>query len=60
MQNNVINRDDQKPWIRPWHLAKFDDLFLEFLLKKTYINTFDKTFINNYIIYHQLSKSLYS
>ena len=24
-------------------LAKFDDLFLEFLLKKTYINTFDNT-----------------
>lgn len=27
MQNNVVNRDDRLPWIRPWHLAQFDDLY---------------------------------
>ena len=27
MQNNVVNRDDILPWIRPWHLAQFDDLY---------------------------------
>jgi len=27
MQNNIVNKDDKTPWVRPWHLTQFDDLY---------------------------------